>query len=92
MVAMQSALVLNGAYCDLVCCQLAGQEEKSKQKKKGCLVGDGLPRLLTAREFVHRVADFEEKAMEKAMALEHRKATRAEKSEALKQWKILDDE
>ncbi|KAJ7910323.1 hypothetical protein B0H13DRAFT_1615782 [Mycena leptocephala] len=92
MVAMQSALVLNGAYCDLVRSQLAAQEEKSKKKKKGRLVGDGLPRLLMAREFVRRVAEFEEKATEKATALEQRKATRAEKSEALKQWKILDDE
>jgi hypothetical protein len=92
MVAMQSALVLNGAYCDLVRSQLAAQEEKSKKKKKGRLVGDGLPRLLTAREFVRRVAEFEEKATEKATALEQRKATRAEKSEALKQWKVLDDE
>ncbi|KAJ7910749.1 hypothetical protein B0H13DRAFT_1876468 [Mycena leptocephala] len=32
MVAMQSALVLNGAYCDLVRSQLAAQEEKSKKK------------------------------------------------------------
>jgi hypothetical protein len=92
MVAMQSALVLNGTYCDLVRSQLAAQEEKKNKKKKGRLVGDGLPRLLTAREFVRRVAEFEKTATEKATALEQRKATRAEKAEAMKEWKMLDEE
>ncbi|KAJ7754670.1 hypothetical protein DFH07DRAFT_743702 [Mycena maculata] len=49
MVAMQSALVLNGAYCDLV--------RGKNKKKKGRLVGDGLPRLLTAREACRRVRE-----------------------------------
>ncbi|KAF7368486.1 HTH CENPB-type domain-containing protein [Mycena venus] len=92
MVAMQSALVLNGAYCDLVRSQLAAQEEKKNKKKKGRLVGDGLPRLLTAREFVRRIEEFEKNATEKAAALEQRKATRLEKADALKGWKVLDEE
>ncbi|KAJ7127468.1 hypothetical protein C8R43DRAFT_832917, partial [Mycena crocata] len=92
LVAMQSALVLNGAYCDLVRGQLAAQEAKKNRKKKGRLVGDGLPRLLTARAFVRRVEEFEKTATEKAAALEQRKATRVEKADAMKEWKVLDDE
>jgi hypothetical protein len=55
---MQLVLVLNGAYIDLVRGQLAVQEKKKldkkkgKLEKKGCLMGDGLPRLLTSKEFV----------------------------------------
>lgn len=52
LVAMQSVLVLNGAYVDLVCGQLAAQEKRKMERKKGRLVGDRLPRLLTLREFV----------------------------------------
>ncbi|KAJ6549852.1 hypothetical protein B0H19DRAFT_850593, partial [Mycena capillaripes] len=92
MVAMQSALVLNGVYCDLVRGQLQAQEDKKNRKKKGRLVGDGLPRLLTAREFVRRVEEFEKNATEKAAGLEKRKASRLEKADALKEWKVLDDE
>ncbi|KAF7347280.1 HTH CENPB-type domain-containing protein [Mycena venus] len=74
MIAIQSALVLNGAYVDVVRGQLAAQEKKKgRGNKKGRLVGDGLPRLLTARDFVQR-------------------ATREEKSEAMKEWKVLDDQ
>lgn len=58
MIAMQSSLVLNGAYCNLVCSQLAAQEESKKKKTKGRLVGDGLPRLLLSSAFVKRVVEF----------------------------------
>ncbi|KAJ7174173.1 hypothetical protein C8R43DRAFT_873500 [Mycena crocata] len=92
LVSMQSALVLNGAYCDLVRGQLAAQEEKKNRKKKGRLVGDGLPRLLSARAFVRRVEEFEKNATEKAAALEQRKATRMEKADVMKEWKAVDDE
>ncbi|KAF8208123.1 hypothetical protein K438DRAFT_1500145, partial [Mycena galopus ATCC 62051] len=87
MVAMQSALVLNGAYVDAVRGQLAAQEKKkARGNKKGRLVGNGLPRLLTARDFVNRVAEFEQDATKKAEELQQRKATRQEK------MKVLDDQ
>ncbi|KAJ7120325.1 hypothetical protein C8R44DRAFT_588239, partial [Mycena epipterygia] len=93
MIAIQSALVLNGAYVDLVRGQLAAQEKKKDRgNKKGRLVGDGLPRLLTARDFVRRVTEFEQDTAQKAEALKKRKVTREEKSEALKEWKVLDDQ
>ncbi|KAF8214708.1 hypothetical protein K438DRAFT_1497735, partial [Mycena galopus ATCC 62051] len=93
MVAMQSALVLNGAYVDAVRGQLAAQEKKkARGNKKGRLVGDGLPRLLTMRDFVNRVAEFERDATKKAEELQQRKATRQEKSDVMKEWKVLDDQ
>ncbi|KAJ6484115.1 hypothetical protein C8R45DRAFT_829978 [Mycena sanguinolenta] len=84
-------MVLNGAYIDLVRGQLEAQEKKKSDKRKGRLVGDGLPRLLTSREFVNRVAEFERNAREKEDALKVHQANRAEKSSALKQWKELED-
>ncbi|KAF7326341.1 HTH CENPB-type domain-containing protein [Mycena sanguinolenta] len=92
-IEMQSALVLNGAYVDAVRGQLAAQEKKrARGNKKGRLVGDGLPRLLTARDFVNRVAEFERDAAAKAEELQKRKANREERGEALKRWKELDDQ
>lgn len=92
MVAMQSALVLNGVYCNLVRGQLAAQEESRKKKAKGRLVGDGLPRLLSSREFVTRVIEFQADADRKARELKERQATRTEKSAVMKAWKKLDDD
>ncbi|KAJ7840838.1 hypothetical protein B0H14DRAFT_3457851 [Mycena olivaceomarginata] len=88
---MQSVLVLNCAYIDLVRGQLAAQEKKKLDKMKGCLVGDGLPQLLTSKEFVRQVMEFEKNAREKEEELKQRKADRDEKSTAMKEWKELDD-
>jgi hypothetical protein len=49
---LQSATVLQGKYCETVHSQLAGDEEKKKGTKKGRLMGDGLPRLLTDADFI----------------------------------------
>ncbi|KAJ7814819.1 hypothetical protein B0H14DRAFT_2315939, partial [Mycena olivaceomarginata] len=86
LISMQSSLVLNGAYCDLVRGQLAAQEESKKSKKKGKLVGDGMPRLLTSKDFVCCVKAAEEKEAE----MKKRWATKAEKSTAMSQWKELE--
>ncbi|KAJ7907239.1 hypothetical protein B0H13DRAFT_2503077, partial [Mycena leptocephala] len=60
MVVLQSVLVLNGAYVDVVRGQLTAQEKKKgRGNKKGHLVGDWLPWLLTVRDFVQCVAEFE---------------------------------
>ncbi|KAJ7593197.1 hypothetical protein C8J56DRAFT_780498 [Mycena floridula] len=91
LLSMQSAQVLNGAYCDLVRGQLAIQEESKKKRSKQRLVGDGLPRLLTAENFVQRVIQFQKAAEKKAEELELRKETREEKKKAMDEWKKLDD-
>ncbi|KAJ7759015.1 hypothetical protein DFH07DRAFT_1024091 [Mycena maculata] len=87
---MQSSLVLNGAYCDVVRGQLAAQEENRKKKTKGRLVGDGLPRLLTSAAFVERVIAFHNTAAKKAVELENRKVARVERAAAMAEWKELD--
>ncbi|KAJ7231775.1 hypothetical protein C8J57DRAFT_1146804, partial [Mycena rebaudengoi] len=92
LISMQSSLVLNGAYCDLVRGQLAAQEDSKKAKKKGRLVGDGMPRLLTSTEFARRVVAFNEEAQAKQAELVKRKATRAERHDAMAEWKALEQE
>ena len=49
---LHGAVLLQGCYCDTLQSQLATQEEKRKGKKKGKLVGDGLPWLLTDPDFI----------------------------------------
>ncbi|KAF8174027.1 hypothetical protein K438DRAFT_1610299, partial [Mycena galopus ATCC 62051] len=90
-ITLQSSLVLNGAYCDLVRSQLAAQEESKKAKKNGRLLGDGMPRLLTSNEFVRRVEAFHKAAEKKEAELTKRRATKIERSEALAEWKKLED-
>jgi hypothetical protein len=57
---LQSASLLQGRYCETLHSQLAAQEDKRKSEKKGKLIGDGLPRLLTDPDFIMRVANQEE--------------------------------
>ncbi|KAF9501088.1 hypothetical protein BDN71DRAFT_1501378 [Pleurotus eryngii] len=90
--SMQSALVLNGVYVDLVRKQLQAQEEKSKKKKKGWLVGDRMPRLLSAHTFVNRVEEFHRETERKVAEAKKKKASRMCHSEALKEWRKLDKE
>jgi hypothetical protein len=91
-VGLQASAILNGAYVDVVRGQLEAQEEKKKKKKKGRLVGDGLPRLLTAAAFVNRVVQFEADKVQKAADLVQRRSVREERAMALVEWKRLDDE
>jgi hypothetical protein len=63
-----------------------------KRKKKGRLVGDGLPRLLTATEFVSRVVQFEVDRVAKEDGLTKRRSMRDERAVALAEWKRLDEE
>ncbi|KAK7028748.1 hypothetical protein R3P38DRAFT_2525562 [Favolaschia claudopus] len=86
-ISMQSSLVLNGAYCDVVQGQLAAQEESRKSKQKGRLVGDGLPRLLTSNEFMRRVDQFHTAAQEKEADLAVRRVEKAGHKTALEEWK-----
>ncbi|KAJ7750752.1 hypothetical protein B0H14DRAFT_2405696, partial [Mycena olivaceomarginata] len=70
--------------------QLAAQEESKKSKKKGKLVGNGMPRLLTSKDFVRCVVAFQKAAEEKEAEMKKRWATKAEKSTAMSQWKELE--
>ncbi|KAF7319606.1 hypothetical protein HMN09_00301000 [Mycena chlorophos] len=92
LILMQSSLVLNSAYYDLIRGQLAAQDEARKRKASGRLVGDGLPRLLTSKEFVDRVTAFKEAAEKKKAELASRKASATERKTLMSEWKKLDDE
>jgi hypothetical protein len=88
---MQSTLVLNGAYCDLVRSQLAAQKASKKKKQKGCLVGNGMPQLLTSKEFVRQVEAFKKVAKDKEVELEQRRVNKVECSTAMTEWKALEE-
>lgn len=83
-VSMQAAGVLNGMYCNQLHGQLVAQAEKEKnaKKRKGKLMGDGLPKYLTGDEFYQRVVDHEKAADEEELAKEERRKRKGERSEA----------
>ncbi|KAF8961219.1 hypothetical protein BDZ97DRAFT_1606419, partial [Flammula alnicola] len=88
LITMQSSLVLNGAYVDSVRHQLEAQEEAKKNKqKKGRLVGDGLPRLLTSRSFTERVRDHTAEVAKKADEAEARKTARQARAPIMAEYK-----
>ncbi|KIK77913.1 hypothetical protein PAXRUDRAFT_17185 [Paxillus rubicundulus Ve08.2h10] len=87
-IALQAQAVLNEAYCNKLRYQLAFKEEKlANPDVPGKLVEDGLPWLLSGDEFYDRVVKFtqwqKEKAQEKEVRKERRKATKT----ALDKWK-----
>jgi hypothetical protein len=87
-IALQAQAVLTEAYCNKLRYQLAFKEEKlANPDVPGKLVEDGLPWLLSGDEFYERVVKFtqwqKEKAQEKEVRKERRKATKI----ALDEWK-----
>ncbi|CAK5275006.1 unnamed protein product [Mycena citricolor] len=91
LIQMQSAQVLNGGYIRQVRGQLAAQQERKKNKQKGRLIGDGLPRLLTSTEYTQYCAETVAVNEEKAQQTESRKATKKTRGEVLAQWKNLEE-
>ena len=85
---LQSAAVLQGKYCEVVHSQLAGNEEKKQGTRKGKLVGDGLPRVLTDSVFIGRVIEQEENQVREAAEKEARKVTRMTRKAELDAWII----
>jgi hypothetical protein len=84
---LQSATVLQSKYCEEVRSQLAGNEEKKRGTKKGRLMGDGLPRLLTNPAFIDRVAEHEGNQKREVQEKMARKEAREGHKERLQQWK-----
>jgi len=92
-ITMQSSLVLNGAYVDSVRGQLEAQEEAKKNKqKKGRLVGDGLPRLLTSRSFTQQVRDHVAEVAQKANEVQARKVARRARANVMGEYKAAEAE
>ncbi|KAI6162811.1 hypothetical protein EDD17DRAFT_1507684 [Pisolithus thermaeus] len=82
--------------------QLAAQEEKQKEqkKRKGKLVGNGLPRLLTGDEFYSQVVEFEKEGRAEVTTAwkvaeiarrEHNKVQRQEYKVELTAWVVERD-
>jgi len=88
---MQSTIVLQSMYCDQLSEKLAAQEEMKKAKRKGQLVGDGLPRLLTGDEFYQRVVDHEQTVADEKLAHESRWKQKEHQSVLLAAWKEADE-
>jgi len=82
----QATIVLQMMYCERIRQQLAKQEEKKEKRKKGRLMGDGLPRLLNDAEFVAWVLEHEEMQREEATVKSKWKVTREKQSSVLKVW------
>lgn len=85
-VGLQSAAVLQGKYCETVRSQLAGDEEKKKATKKGRLMGDGLPRLLTDPDFIAQVAKHDDNQAREVAEKAARKRTRIGRKAELEAW------
>ena len=80
LIRVQSSVVLQAMFCERLSSQLAAQEEKQKSthKRKGKLIGDGLPRLLTGDEFHGRVVEHEKVVVEEDKAREEQRKQRDE--------------
>ncbi|KAI6019098.1 hypothetical protein EDC04DRAFT_2576127 [Pisolithus marmoratus] len=94
LVGMQSTVVLQSLFCGRLSNQLAAQEDKQKEQKKrrGKLVGDGLPRLLTGNEFYSRVVEFERSAADEELERRSRQKRREERAEEMAVWKAAEVE
>ena len=84
---MQAGNILNEAYCGKLKQHLAHQENKKKDKGKGTLVGDGLPRVLTGDAFYEAVVEFKKVKAAEERDAETKKDARAVYATTLKEWK-----
>ena len=85
--ALQSTMVLQRIYCLRVRRQLNTKEIKDKKKgKKGKILGDGLPRLLTGDAFLEVLDEYEAAEEEAARRKAARDALKAEYEAELEEW------
>lgn len=90
---LQASMVLQSIYCERLRSQLHAQENKaSKKKGSGKLLGDGLPRCLTADEFFSKVQEFTEKQVQDELAKARRMEERDQHASAIAVWKQLTKE
>ncbi|KLO14686.1 hypothetical protein SCHPADRAFT_813887, partial [Schizopora paradoxa] len=85
--SIQASCVLQSLYCERLRSQLNAKEKKATEKKgSGKLVGDGLPRLLTADDFVERVRAFVDRQLAEAAEKERMRTKKDAYAIALQQW------
>ncbi|KAG6374888.1 hypothetical protein JVT61DRAFT_3617 [Boletus reticuloceps] len=89
----QAANILNEMYCAKLRGQLAHQEEKKKTgQKKGKILGDGLPRLLSGDAFFHQVVEHEEAQKQVIEEKKTRVKEWSRHAEAPAEWKRQEEE
>jgi hypothetical protein len=86
-IELQASNMLNEAYCGKLKRHLANQENKKKDKGKGTLVGDGLPRVLTGDAFYEAVVEFKKAKAAEERDAETKKDARVVYAATLKEWK-----
>ncbi|KLO12685.1 hypothetical protein SCHPADRAFT_829156 [Schizopora paradoxa] len=85
--SIQACCVLQSLYCERLRSQLNAKVKKATDKKgSGKLVGDGLPRLLMADDFVERVRAFVERQLAEADEKERMRTKKDAYAVALQQW------
>lgn len=93
MLELQAANILNEMYCNLLRGQLANYEKKKNAAKaSGKLMGDGLPRLLSADDFYECMIEFTKMQERTEWEKEIRQQAWEERAEAMKVWKRCEDE
>lgn len=89
---MQAALVLQSLYCERLQGQLFAKETKdSAPKATGKLASDGLPRCLTADEFVEQVQAYVQRQLNESAEKDKRKQAKEEYFKAVENWAKLED-
>ena len=88
---LQASNILNKAYADRLKKQLAAKEEKKGKKKSIKLVGNGLPRLLTADEFYELAKEKEKEVYEEARDKEMCKEAWQLYTAAIASWKVANE-
>jgi len=88
---MQASNILNQAFTRRLQAQLAAKEEKKGKGKKTKLVGDGLPRMLTADDFYDLARQKEDEMEREEKEKEKRKKASEQFKVAMTQWKKQDN-
>ncbi|TBU37395.1 hypothetical protein BD309DRAFT_876561 [Dichomitus squalens] len=89
---MQAAVVLQGTFVGRVQERMQKQDERKGMKKSQQLMGDGLPKLLSADVFYNTVVDQESTQDQKEADKAERKTERQRYGKEMGQWKQLAEE
>ena len=93
MINVQAMVILQGAYVERNQQQLQEYEVRKKRKSLGTQVlGDGMPKLLTANKVVQLVEDNEKRVAQEKAEKEERKRQREEHGKVLAEWKKAEEE
>lgn len=89
---LHASMVLQNGYCERLRGQLVVEERKKKKKDGGRLLGDGLPHLLSGKDFFGRVEEHEEVAVRAEREQLQRSTEHAVYLAAMEEWKKGEEE